>query len=646
MNRATPDGSQRRAASYITPESSRSGGLRRNRQSESVESDDSGPLFVPEANEPFGPSILGKRRQRQVQNASIDVSTQRPRSEGRWSHIPSDSQGRVSSQGRFGRLRPGKRIKTESDDLAAFNAPISLPACGHNREISDEDLDNDQKAVIDMAVVHRKNLCIVGQAGTGKSTLINALKGNFHDRGIHARVVAPTGTAALNVHGSTIHSFAGLGCELNRGIEYYENLSSDVLEKLQSTETLIMDEVSMVPNEQFKRLDRVMKKAHGSGDPFGGVQVIVVGDFCQLPPVKPFQHCFECGMKRISYKSGTFECRVHGTVYTRDQWAFRAPVWDELSFEYILLKQRHRQDSNHEFLEILDRQWRGLPFTRAQKILLLDHPCEVENAVELVTHHSQREKINERHYGMLPGEEVEYVCRDDFEHNRRAHPELGDLRKRLKDGTLAALLGHRYESNAYLKLGMPVILLNNMNVGQGLVNGSQGVVVGFRDYNEKELPRPQIRTASFGGLQSTRLIAIRQDRILEFMSGNHFPPLPVVKFNSNPDNIVIWPDCSISERGFTEPYSLLIRTQLPLMAGWALTIHKAQGMTLDRTVVDLSNNFAFGQIYVALSRVRGLRNLQVKALGDGAAGFAMCDEVKAFLEAKFGIDFGPGGSSD
>lgn len=185
---------------------------------------------------------------------------------------------------------------------------------------------------------------------------------------------------------------------------------------------------------------------------------------------------------------------------------------------------------------------------------------------------------------------------------------------------------------------MPVILLNNINGDLGLVNGSQGVIVGFHEYDERELPRAQIRTQTFGSHQSTQLVTLRQEQILAFMKENRRPDLPVVKFNNHPDNVIIWPDCSIYERGFEQPYSLLMRTQVPLMAGWALTIHKAQGMTLDRAIIDLSDEFAFGQVYVALSRVRSLRGLKVKALGE-RMNAAMSGEVREFLETKFGINF-------
>jgi ATP-dependent DNA helicase PIF1 len=93
------------------------------------------------------------------------------------------------------------------------------------------------------------------------------------------------------------------------------------------------------------------------------------------------------------------------------------------------------------------------------------------------------------------------------------------------------------------------------------------------------------------------------------------------------------------EQGFTTPYSLLIRTQIPLLSGWALTIHKTQGMTLDKAIVDVGACFVAGMAYVALSRVKALEGLRVEGLGTNGVKYAVDDEVKTFLQQKFGEDF-------
>ena len=121
--------------------------------------------------------------------------------------------------------------------------------------------------------------------------------------------------------------------------------------------------------------------------------------------------------------------------------------------------------------------------------------------------------------------------------------------------------------------------------------------------------------------------------------GQGSPLLPVVKFINVDEPVTIFPDCSISERGFEKPHSLLIRTQIPLLAGWALTIQKAQGMTLDKAIVHLNNCWQCGMAYVALSRVKNLYGLKV-LIGKGSTFNYMVDEkVKAFLENKFMENF-------
>ena len=113
----------------------------------------------------------------------------------------------------------------------------------------------------------------------------------------------------------------------------------------------------------------------------------------------------------------------------------------------------------------------------------------------------------------------------------------------------------------------------------------------------------------------------------------------MVKFNNYAEMVTVFPDCSIEELGHKEPHSLLIRTQVPLLAGWALTIHKAQGMTLEKATVQLGDCWQCGMAYVALSRVKTLAGLKVLDLTPTSMVHPVDDEVKTFLQLHFQADF-------
>ena len=115
--------------------------------------------------------------------------------------------------------------------------------------------------------------------------------------------------------------------------------------------------------------------------------------------------------------------------------------------------------------------------------------------------------------------------------------------------------------------------------------------------------------------------------------------LPVVKFNNYADMVTIYPDCSVKELGFKTPHSLLMRTQIPLLSGWALTIHKAQGMTLEKAIVQLGDCWQGGMAYVALSRVKTMDGLKVLDLTPTSMVHPLDDEVKTFLQVHFQANF-------
>lgn len=559
--------------------------------------------------------------------------------------------GKSMLTGPHDRPDAGKRLmidmsqdEGENGKNGPYDPFADRPAYEKGPKLKFHQLDEYQKRAIHAATIRRENICCVGGAGTGKSGTCEVILDELKDGKRRVAIVAPSGTAAVNVRAQTLHSFFGLGASTNIGIEdLVRKMKPTVRERIQNTEVLIIDEISMVSYETFDRMDRLARDAHEEPDiPFGGMQILVFGDFCQLPPVKPHQHCFTCGRERTRVtlakrKRGkpsqeVWRCPDHGDIHDGDKmWAFKSAQWDDVGFTYIPLNRVHRQQ-DPVFLGILANVRFGKPFTANEFELLTNHDCDVANAVELTAKRDEVERINDDCLDELRGPEHRYECQDDFVWQERLHPELEHVHKNKS----FALKERSYEETVCLKQGQPVILLRNINVGKGLVNGSQGVIEHFVDYDQARQRREH-------SLDEENVSRVRSNNTRNFMRHQRRARLstqaPVVKFNNYPDPVTIFPDCNVQELGFKEPHSLLSRTQIPLLAGWALTIHKAQGMTLEKATVDLGDIFSCGMAYVALSRVKTLTGLKVKGLRPTTMVHAVDEEVKDFLELHFEADF-------
>lgn len=341
----------------------------------------------------------------------------------------------------------------------------------------------------------------------------------------------------------------------------------------------------------------------------------------------------------------------------------QSKVWEECGFRHINLTNIHRQ-SDQVFIGILQKLRIGKPLTNADRQLLLDHPCDVKNAVKLFPTREEVRRINQTEFDRLVTAKRDYRCLDYFRWNEE-HGNLRDKDRRSPvDNSLIALREHRLETKVEFKAGMLVVLLVNLDITNGLVNGSQGRVIGFEPYAESKLPKAAVfeggnfnssrgggskkgrggRAASPEPSQATvqgelrgEYAVLREGQIKDFILQpcNTEKRWPIVEFD-NGIRHTIYADCQVNELGDEKPYTLLARTQIPLLAAWAMTIHKSQGMTLNKVIVDLGRSFEEGQEYVALSRARSLDGLQVKSLGDNV-GTGGNEQVKKFLKAKFNI---------
>ncbi|TPX63739.1 hypothetical protein SpCBS45565_g06396 [Spizellomyces sp. 'palustris'] len=404
------------------------------------------------------------------------------------------------------------------------------------------------------------NVFFTGKAGTGKTAVLNEFVGRVRKSGKRVAVTSPTGIAAANLNGQTLHSFmshVGSSTSSITSLTHHVQRSTIRRKPYEETDILVIDEASMVDPILFNTLDhvsRVIRKVYDR--PFGGMQVVLCGDFWQLPPV--------CVGREAGY---VFESRAWKALVNR-------------GMRMVELSQIFRQ-TDKVFVEVLSRVRRGVYDEFVQKALqgCVGRTWEDEDVLEptLITGYNRvAQQYNHLALHRLPEAVTTFTANDSFEAGRdtmRLVPEFQEV----IDGHFNSFAAPR---TLHLKPGAQVVLLRNMAVNQGLVNGARGHVVGYK----------------------TALDPVLDTHV----------SLPIVQFA---DRKIFCVGYHRFEMSLGPGRGVLVRKQIPLKLAWALTVHKSQGMTLDRVEVDLEAAFASGQAYTALSRVKGLEGLRVKAFG-------------------------------
>lgn len=400
-------------------------------------------------------------------------------------------------------------------------------------------LSSKQKDAV-YAIEDGDNVFITGSAGTGKSFLLQYLKRNYLSSGLH--ITASTGIAAINVGGQTIHSWSGIGLG-NLPIEQLiRNFSTAkfarLRRKIKTTNMLAIDEISMISAKTLDLLNELFQDIRKSKKAFGGMQVILFGDFLQLPPIDR------------NPESQNYD------------FCFHSKAWEELNLKSIILDKAFRQNDEH-FVNLLNNIRIGKLNEDDIEILesrfnLSDNDNLVKPTI-LVTHNAQMESINKKALAEISDESKFYEAKFS-----------GDLSKieNLRKNCIA-------HEKLELKKGCQVMMLKNTYQKDGVINGSLGVV---RNFSRKDYP------------------------VVEFKNGA---------------TIIISPEDWALEKYDNEKEDLVTEakmTQIPLIPSWAITIHKSQGMTLDKIKCDLTRSFSDGQIYVALSRVKTLEGLYIEGL--------------------------------
>jgi len=412
----------------------------------------------------------------------------------------------------------------------------------------------EAERAIDLVENTNKNVFITGKAGTGKSTLLEHLRLNSARRMI---VLAPTGVAAINVKGDTIHSFFGLkpGFELEEATE--KKVSDTRAKKYLSLKTICIDEISMVRADLLDAVDVFLRKVKKNEDPFGGVQMIFFGDLYQLPPVVTSSD----RDKFFSEYSSPyfFEAKVfQGANNLLDR---------NFEMEFVELDKIYRQKDD-DFINILNAV-RNNKMTKSdfQKLNARHDPdfipTDAENYIHLMTTNANASAVNSAKLQEIEEDEVSFSANVKGKVARNLRPN---------------------DEEVTVKIGAQIMFINN-DMHRRWVNGTIGKIVDIqKKYNEE--------------LEDTEMVLF-----VEKSCGK------VVEVKSHTWDISKY----VFKGGQFERENMGSFRQIPLKLAWAITIHKSQGKTFEKVVIDLgSGSFAHGQTYVALSRCTSLEGIVLR----------------------------------
>ena len=397
------------------------------------------------------------------------------------------------------------------------------------------------------------HIFLTGRAGTGKTTFLKNLPLKTYKR---MAVVAPTGVAALNAGGQTIHSFfqlpfgpqlpenaLGKGYNAKSLAAQYQKLNKKKINLIRSLDLLIIDEISMVRADVLDAIDAVLRRLRRSQKPFGGLQLLMIGDVHQLAPV-----------------AKTEEWEILSPYYDTPYF-FGSQVLKKAPYVCVELEHIYRQH-DEDFITLLNKVRDNR--MDAECIRLLNSrfmpnfvPKDREGYITLTTHNYQADQINES--------KLEAIKEKSLIFNAEVHGTFPENTYPTKE-------------ELELKVGAQVVFVkNDPNPEKAYYNGKIGMLVG---YDEKE---------------GTVTVESEGERIT----------VPKVKWE-NMEYTINAENQDIEEREIGS------FTQIPLRLAWAVTIHKSQGLTFDKVIVDAGQAFAHGQVYVALSRCTSLEGLVLK----------------------------------
>ena len=408
-------------------------------------------------------------------------------------------------------------------------------------------LNEEQQVAFDLVRDTNRSFFLTGKAGTGKTTFVKYIQETLTDK--RFVIVAPTGLAAITAGGQTIHSFFGLPLDPIAPDAEFEmfNINYEKQCLLQKVDTIIMDEVSMVKCDIVDAVDSILRHVMKNSMPFGGKQVIFIGDLYQLDPIVDTK---DEGLRKF------YKYYYDTTI----PYFFKARVFQSYLLPSIEFSKVYRQ-RDKEFLQMLEHIRIGkyvkdeidkINISSMGNLLMEDLNAKENKDLTLTPFNKKADNINERELANIPDKAYTYIGELEGDFNRKNFPAPYELT---------------------LKKGAQVMFCRNDSINHQWVNGTLGVVSSLSEDS----------------------IFVKIDEEDEIKVAKETWEAVKYVFNEKTQKL---------DKEVTGTY-----IQYPLKLAWAITIHKSQGLTFDRVTLDPDGIFSPGQLYVALSRVRSLEGL-------------------------------------